>query len=665
MTTLLYFCLIPVLLIIFVAQVPYMPISLSSVWLIMLLMLIWRYYKGKISPISKWLLFAFVGLCITCIYVQFLSFWGIEAGVALLSSCLFAKCLESKNVRDLLIILNFGLFVCASLFLHSQSFWMACLVLIGLIFCFIGLYRIQTFGFINNQAPKISIKHDAQHVLKFIAFAIPFFIVLFIFFPRLPPLWRVPIASNQGITGMSDRMSPGDIAELSQSSALAFRIVGNLEQLPQAQEMYWRAMVLDHYDGAVWTSQPVNQVPVNYEIDQSKTVQYQYLTADPQPWIMSLEQSVPIDSFYQTHADGSLKPRRMIQQNKPIHLRWINVQNRIYPAEQQQIKAAEQSDFARQPKTQALAQQLWTESKDSPEVYVQKVLSWYRQQGFVYTLSPGNLNGNRTDQFLFETKKGFCEHYASSFVILMRYVGIPARVVIGYQGGQLAPDAKSWEVRQLDAHAWAEVLLNGQWQRVDPTSTIAPRRLNMGMQQYLQQNQQVWGDQKSLIWKQQFNLLKQARVWSDYLGYQWQSKVVGYDVDRQRNFLSRLGLHSIYSSVLVMMGGIGFLILLYVLKLWLNKRRQFSEIEYEIFKFEKKLKTDMKKRPAETFKQWMGRLAEQVSHQQIFFEAVQLQEKIRYVEQYHDQDLVKFKRLLKDCSSEIKRVEKTCHPDEN
>jgi transglutaminase-like putative cysteine protease len=123
--------------------------------------------------------------------------------------------------------------------------------------------------------------------------------------------------------------------------------------------------------------------------------------------------------------------------------------------------------------------------------------------------------------------------------MLMRYAGIPARVVTGYQGGQLAPDNQSWEVRQLDAHAWSEVYLNGKWQRIDPTAMIAPQRIDTGMQNYLAQDETVWGDQQSEAWRlQQFKFLKNMRIWSDYLSYQWQSKVVGYDVEKQKNWLS-------------------------------------------------------------------------------------------------------------------------------
>ncbi|MBK0062370.1 MULTISPECIES: transglutaminaseTgpA domain-containing protein [unclassified Acinetobacter] len=667
MTSILYFCLIPLLAFIFIAQLVYMPITLLGVWAIMLVTMIWRYSQGKIAPVSKWLLIAFVLSCLAAIYTKFKSFWGVEAGVAVLSTCLFAKCLESKNIRDLLIVFNFGLFVSASLFLHSQSFVMTLTVLFCLIFCFIGLYRIQITKFLSQPNKKVSITRDLKHVAGFLSIALPFFIILFIFFPRLPPLWRVPIASNQGVTGMSDRMSPGDIAQLSQSSALAFRVTGDLRQLPQRQNMYWRAMVLDDYDGAVWTNNAINQTPVNYDVNRLKVLNYQYLSADPQQtWIMSLEHSVPTESSYQIYADGSIKPRRMVQRNQPILLSWVDSPYLEYQYNQQQIKQAQRMNFQPQPKTQKLAQRLWQQSNEQPELYIRNILHWFQQQGFIYTLSPEVLNGNRTDQFLFETKKGFCEHYASSFVLLMRYAGIPARVVIGYQGGQLAPDAKSWEVRQLDAHAWSEVYINGHWQRIDPTAVVAPMRVDAGMQQYLQQDDHIWGEQAGTFWKQQnFNLIKNMRVWSDYLGYQWQSKVVGYDVDRQKNLLSKLGFYSIYSYTLLMVFTIIFLIIVYTLWLWFKNRKEISSIERQIKHFQKKLPHNLKRQTSETFKCWMLRLAQHAQQRELFNDLIQIHEKIMFSGQVSDKDHIKFNQLLKVCASKIKYVEKTCHPAEN
>lgn len=230
----------------------------------------------------------------------------------------------------------------------------------------------------------------------------------FLFSSRASPLWRVPIASGQAVTGMSDRMSPGDIAQLSQSSTLAFRILGDLKQLPQRQDMYWRAMVLDDYDGATWTNNAINQTPVHYDNEHLKAIDYQYLSAEPQQtWIMSLEHSVPAESTYQMYADGSIKARRMVQSNQPIHLSWIGSKDLKYQNAETNLQHAQQLNFPVQSKTQILAKQLWQQSHAQPELYIKNVLQWYRQQNFVYTLSLGILSGNRTDQFLFETKKDF------------------------------------------------------------------------------------------------------------------------------------------------------------------------------------------------------------------------------------------------------------------
>ncbi|WEH89830.1 DUF3488 and transglutaminase-like domain-containing protein [Acinetobacter soli] len=302
------------------------------------------------------------------------------------------------------------------------------------------------------------------------------------------------------MTGMSDQMSPGDIAELSQSTALAFRIMGDLTQLPIQQQRYWRAMVLDQYDGVVWTSHTVNQLPIRNEIFPHQAVRYQYLSALPnQSWIMGLDQSGVRDPNYQQYADGSIKQIRRPSGTVPIELYWMQTQINT-TARAIQLRQALDAPQQLAPQTFALAQQLWQQSNSSPSLYIERVLHWYQTQGFVYTLSPGVLSGTRMDQFLFERKEGFCEHYASSFILLMRYAGIPARIVVGYQGGQLAPDAKSWEVRQLDAHAWTEVYLNDTWQRIDPTAVIAPARIDEGMQRYLEDNQNVWGNQAQSGW---------------------------------------------------------------------------------------------------------------------------------------------------------------------
>ncbi len=644
---------------ILIAQMAFIPVLLSIIFAISILC-IWIYLKRQ-QPFPKIGTFLLTVLALGSIYLSYQSFIGVEAGVAVLSTFLFAKSLESKNRRDLIILFNFALFVAASSFLYSQSFGMAIVIVLCLISCLIGLYRIQTSEF--EQEPttqRAALQQDAKHVAKFILYAIPFFILLFIFFPRLPPLWHIPIPENKGVTGISDSMSPGDIAELSQSSALAFRIIGDVSKLPPRSELYWRALVLDEYDGQRWTSSFVNQQPLMRQPMDSSPVpvgwNYQYLAADPSVfWIMGLEKSIPVERRYYNRQDWSIVPRRLTQRVEPIPLQWIGTQYDPQAVGQYLARINTQVQRRLDPQAQQLAQRLYMQSAEDPRRYVQNVLNWYQQNNFVYTLKPGQLGQNRIDEFLFNSRQGFCEHYASSFVMLMRYVGIPARVVTGYQGGELAPDRKSWEVRQLDAHAWTEVWLDQKWQRFDPTAMIAPQRIDGGMQNLLSQDERVWSNNST--WTSQNNQwMTKMRVWSDYASYQWQSKVVGYNAESQQNWLSKLGLSSVYSSIVVLLGSIALLILAYILRIYLKARQAQSPFDRAIQQLNQSLADDLKKQPAETFHHWMQRLSQQVKieNQSIFIEAIRLFEKYLYSgAELTDQELKKFKYLLKTCADSL------------
>lgn len=647
---------------IILAQVAFIPVLLSIIFVISLLC-IWIFLKRQ-KPFPKIGTFLLTGLALGSIYLSHQSFIGVEAGVAVLSTFLFAKSLETKNRRDLIILFNFALFVAASSFLYSQSFGMAVVIILCLLSCLIGLYRIQTSEFQQSQqSPRIALQQDAKYVGSFVLYALPFFILLFIFFPRLPPLWHIPIPENKGVTGIGDSMSPGDIAELSQSNALAFRIIGNVSKLPPRSELYWRALVLDEYDGQRWTSSFINQQPLIRQPGEVVPVSpsgwnYQYLAADPSVfWVMGLEKSMPLERRYYNRQDWSIVPRRLTQRVEPIHLQWLGSQNTesILP-EQFVQRLNTQTQIHLDTQAQQLAQRLYLQSGEDPRRYILTVLNWYQQNHFVYTLKPGVLGKNRIDEFLFKSRQGFCEHYASSFVMLMRYVGIPARVVTGYQGGQLAPDGKSWEVRQLDAHAWTEVWIDQRWQRFDPTAMVAPQRIDDGMQNLISQDERVWASHSG--WTSQRNVwLTKLRVWSDYASYQWQSKVVGYNAESQQGWLAKLGLSSVYSSVIILISGIGILILLYILKIYLKARQLQSPFDYSIQQFNQTLKKDLKRQPAETFHQWMLRLSQQVQDkdQSVFFEAIRLFEKSIYSgREFSDQDLKQFKDLLKNCTYILK-----------
>lgn len=653
---------------IWLAQLAYMPIALSILFLVNLLGLGWYYQKINahqtfniprvLFQVPK-LLFAFFALLI--IYFDTQTFLGIEAGTAVLSTFLFAKALETKSKRDFIILFNFALFVSASLFLHSQSFAMAVLVLCCLISCLVGLYRVQTADFEIAQPVLQSLKNDSLHILKFIGLALPFFILLFLFFPRLPPLWQIPIPNHQAVTGLSDRMSPGDIASLSQSSALAFRIIGDMKQFPNRNELYWRAMVLDHYDGTTWTSESSNKQSKSYSkiTGQQDGFHYQYLAGDPaQQWITGLEKSIPIEQRLELHQDWSITPKQLVQRVQPVELQWIGsrVQDvQVPPFEQWMLKNNLKYPKNRDLQAQKFALAMFHQSQENPDTYIQNILNWYKKENFVYTLAPGKLGNHRIDEFLFQSRQGFCEHYASSFVLLMRYVGIPARVVTGYQGGELAPDGKSWEVRQLDAHAWAEVYQQGQWHRIDPTAIIAPMRIDQGMQTTIEGNAAIFGDGAySNIRFQHSSILRTLRVWSDYASFQWQSKVVGYDAEKQSGWMKKLGLTSVYSYGLVLILGIIGLLMVYWGVTKLFRVKQMSELERLIFKFNRQLSKDDQKVESETFQQWMSRLASRVEEKKSFEQANKVFQKMTYLDNENQQDIQEIKKLLKECSNALK-----------
>lgn len=650
---------------IWLAQVAFMPVALSILFLINLIGLGFYYYKYNQHTLIDFpkypkLIFAFLALVI--IYFDAKTFLGVEAGTAVLSTFLFAKALETKNKRDFIILFNFALFVSASLFLHSQAFWMALLVPCCLISCLVGLYRVQTAHFDIQQSVFQSLKSDSLHIVKFIGLALPFFILLFMFFPRLPPLWQIPIPNNKATTGLSDTMSPGDIAELSQSSALAFRIIGDMQQLPKRDQLYWRALVLDHYDGITWTSDGANKQPKSLTNIQGQVdgFHYQYLATDPtQQWITGLDKSIPVEQRFNLHQDWSITPRRLVQRTQPIQLQWIGDQVRdVVDEKSAQFLFKNNLNYPQNSDRQAqqFALKMFQQSQSNPQIYIQNILNWYKQEKFIYTLSPGTLGNNRIDAFLFQSKQGFCEHYASSFVMLMRYVGIPARVVTGYQGGELAPDGQSWEVRQLDAHAWAEVYQDGQWHRIDPTAIIAPMRLNQGMQNMMRDNSAIFGDATySNLRLQQLSVLRTLRIWSDYASYQWQSKVVGYDADKQNSWMKKLGLDSSYSYGLVLIFGILGLLAVYWGISKFYHRQQLSAFEQIMLNFNQNLEPDYQKAESETFQQWMKRLSQHSGQQDCFEQANQIFQNIVYLPTQNQQDIKKIKFLLKECADALKQ----------
>jgi len=551
------------------------------------------------------------------IFFTYRTLLGVEAGVSFLLLCLIAKLLEVRARRDVYIVLTLALFVLSASFLFSQDLQATILALLGVLGV---LYAM------------IAQNDDGQGRLRSLVLlsgqALPLMVILFLFFPRLPPLWSVNLSAGQGQTGMSEVMSPGDIADLSQSTELAFRAFFKDGERPVKSELYWRGLVLSQFDGRAWT--PQSSIKMQYptawtgqqlpqwvqqslELPQQTIFEYR-MTMEPtqREWLFALNLSYadPAMALGLTR-DYTLQSRESIRQRQDltlVHYRQAVLDTQL-PDGLRQINL--QLPAESNPQSQAFAQALLRKTNGDPDQYMQAVLAWIRQQNFVYTLQPPRLAGQRVDQFLFETRRGFCEHYSSAFTFLMRSAGIPARVVVGYQGGQAGRDGQSWEVRQMDAHAWSEVWLPERgWVRVDPTAAVAPERIEQGMQQ-MTNDATLFGDGAAAQLRyQQFKLLGQARELMDYAGYLWQRDVVGFDQDKQTNQLFKwFGLRSMTSQLLLMFGAFSSVVAVIALVLWWRRRPVWHVVDRPLVRLSKRLqRKKLQRLPNEGVLTWLQRV---------------------------------------------------------
>lgn len=551
-------------------------------------------------------------------WASFRTFLGVDAGVAFLVVCLVAKWLELHQRRDHDVALNLSLFVLASLFLFDQTLTNAVPVLLG---------TLGTLWALGRQVQS-SDRAALATVSTTVGLAIPLMVVLFLFMPRLPPLWSVQLAGGQGKTGMTDEIQPGDVAKLSQSSELAFRVVVQEGQLPQRAQLYWRGLVMSDFDGQRWRVSrderarayhvpQLTLVPVWLQAAVASTtpqLRYQLqMQRTGQPWLFSL--AVP----YSTEAGVRVNRDLLLQNNAPLELAQNFVVMQLPPSGQSGPLPLWERQMnvylppASNPQAQGFARALWQRVGQDPQRYSSAVLGWIRTQNFYYTLQPPPLTGARIDQFLFQTRQGFCEHYASAYAFLMRAAGVPARLVAGYQGGQRGQDGQSWEVRQMDAHAWVEIWLEGRgWVRVDPTAAIAPERIEQGMAELSEQQPQLFGEGAAgLLRAQQFRWMGQARQWADYVGYLWQRDVVGFDQNAQQGWLSRwLGIESMRQQLLTLGGLFAGGVLLAVGWLWWQRRPRLHPVDQPVLWLSRHLQRQglPGRQPQETVRQWLDRV---------------------------------------------------------
>ncbi len=476
-----------------------------------------------------------------------LALWGglgwqftVNAAVAFFTISICLKLFELKFYRDLYSYVLLLIYFMATAFLFDQTLFTLLYLLGCILWVFYLLLSIHTsksavsFGF--------RVKKTGVILLQ----ALPVMIVLFLFFPRISPLWSVPLNSGQARTGISDTMSPGDISQLAQSDARAFRVEFQ-QEIPEKKSLYWRGLILDQFDGRAWSASeiqpyaPIGKI-VDVRLDDRVSEAAYKVIIEPteKRWAFALENSVPASSNIRLSDEGLIR----FQQNI--------FQATLYQADIRDVGQAEEDKSiaqlrryqilprSRNPQTREFGRELWQQSGKNAERYLGNILEFFQREGFQYTLRPPENGEQAVDDFLFSSRQGFCAHYAGSFAFLARLAGIPARVIVGYQGGDLSQDGSYLVVHQFDAHAWVEVWLAGKgWVRIDPTAYVAPARIDTGIREAVR-------EEGSFLEKNAFSASRFAHIgvvnwlrWQlDAVNYNWQKWVVGYNEEIQSSVLT-------------------------------------------------------------------------------------------------------------------------------
>lgn len=463
---------------------------------------------------------------------QFHSLFGREAGVALLVFFIALKPLEMHSRRDALVVVMLGYFLLLTHYFYSQSISTGIWLLVSATVLTATLIRLH-----GGMQPIAAILRYSALLL---AQALPFMFILYLLFPRIPgPFWGLPQDAYAGLSGFSDSMAPGSMNQLIQSGAIAFRVQFS-DQVPEKSTLYWRGPVLDSYDGLTWRA---SVLPPEIKLAESlieaseNTVGYvSTIEASNQHWLFALDlpTSLPPDSELLLSLEVLAK--------QPIRSRahysfLSSVRYQVNRIEAPRIlQQALSLPTGINPRARALAAEWRAQSRSADQIAL-AALTLFRKEAFYYTLRPPLLGEQAMDDFLFDTRRGFCEHYASAFVFLMRAAGIPARVVTGYQGGELNPVDGFFIVRQSDAHAWAEIWLVDQgWVRVDPTAAVAPSRVEQGIAAALSEEEFL-----PILVRLDYDWLRQMHYRWDAANNAWNQWVIAYNPQSQRERLSRWG----------------------------------------------------------------------------------------------------------------------------
>lgn len=548
--TLLILCTVALVLLPQMAYLPWWTSGLAAALLVWRTFMAWH---GQRLP-GKWLLAALLALAISATLLQFRSIVGPEAGVVLVVLLLVLKTMEMRARRDAMVIFFLSFFCLVTLFLQSQSLLTALCMLLAVW----GLLAALVNSHMPTGYPSLGKLLRTSGLLML--WGAPLMLVLFLTFPRLPPLWGLPTNPDKASTGLSNSMTVGQVAELAQDTSVALRVRFNLEAedaesrtLPPQRLMYFRGPVLSHFDGRQWTAPndgmnwPLMPNSSEHPAAQGLGERWAYeMTLEPHQkrWLLTLDATIAQPEIGERRIMGtqdlqwlSLRPvTDVLRYQATAHLHYLYGQKMPDHLRHTYLRLPDDLN----PRTHAWADSLRQTHAQDDTAIIQAALHQLSTQDYVYTLQPDVVSSPHTaDSFWFDNKNGFCEHIASAFVVLMRAAGIPARIVTGYQGGERNPVDGLWTVRQSDAHAWAEVwIANEGWLRIDPTSAVAPERIER--LQRLAPAGTTFGNAVGQMISP--DMMQRMRANWEALNHRWNDWVLGYTTSQQTEVLRSLGL---------------------------------------------------------------------------------------------------------------------------
>lgn len=555
-------------------------------WVIALaaMLITWRAYLGyaRHAMPNRWLLLLVAVAASIGVFIGYRTLFGREAGVALLVIMLGLKLLETRTLRDAMLLIFLAYFLVITNFLYSQTITTALYMLVCTLVITASMIALNY----ARSEPPFRVQLRAAGVL--LAQAVPLMLVLFLLFPRVPgPLWGLPRDAFAGISGLSETMTPGSLSSLTLSDAVAFRVRFESAR-PRQQDLYWRGPVMWDFDGRTWSS-PLFFYPSRNVEATGDPVSYE-ITIEPHSkrWLFALDlparvpQRAVISTDYLLHSVEPVNTRLRYEMTSYLNARFGLVENRY------SMNRALQLPTDSNPRALELGRQLRRQHADDRAI-INEMLGMFRDQAYHYTLEPPLLGEHPVDEFLFSTRSGFCEHYASAFAVVMRAAGIPARIVTGYQGGEINMLGSYLIVRQADAHAWTELWLeNRGWVRVDPTSAVSPLRVDRGISAAVPRT-----DPLPLMVRGDIEALRQLRLTWDYMANTWNQWVLGYNPERQRWLLSNVGVDNAtwqkLAAILFVLSGI-IIVMLTVLALRQTRSRTRDPVQVAYLRFCDKLR---------------------------------------------------------------------------